>query len=606
MPSQDDYTDGLLKDMGEEDIEKLLSQNREEGQKKDSPEEFQGDVTEMLNGNDDSDLQEIQDLLQKSDNNEAINADVTDNLQEAEAGNPAGLPEEDAEEPQEAQLTEKQKKAQERKKAKEEKAAAKRAAKEAAKQAKLEKKAAKTKKSEAPKEQEPEDASDDAQNDVDVDFLDSILSEANRVQKDSEEAAIEYTGKENSEEEKEPSEKELTENEKKEDTADVPQEPVSDAENAEEADDFGIDLSNLFADSGAAEEALLDGEADAAIANLTSGAQTGAEASRNEAAEDALPETAEAGEKPKKKGLFARLLSFLTEEDEEEAEENEEIKLSEENKEIIEDLDKEKGKKKKKEKKGKQKKGEAAQEGAEEGAEQPEQEKKGKKEKKKKEKKAKENEDAAAAAAVPEKKLGMKRVLPVLLICFSLGAAVIILTNVSVDATEKKEARAAYRNGDYQTCYQNLYGKTLNESDKVMFGKSESILRIRLWIREYEIFEAEGEQLEALDSLIQSIHTYPALYEYAAQWNAAGEVEESYATLLNLLYEKYGLTEEQALEIAAEPDDVEYTRMVYAVVQGEGYGSWNEPTEEQPLQDELPEETELPEITFIDNNTSAQ
>ena len=65
---------------------------------------------------------------------------------------------------------------------------------------------------------------------------------------------------------------------------------------------------------------------------------------------------------------------------------------------------------------------------------------------------------------------------------------IIVINNVIGDYSAKKTARTAYHNEDFQTCYQNLYGKTLSESEQVMYYKSESILRMRVWIREYEIF----------------------------------------------------------------------------------------------------------------------
>ena len=121
----------------------------------------------------------------------------------------------------------------------------------------------------------------------------------------------------------------------------------------------------------------------------------------------------------------------------------------------------------------------------------------------------------------------------------------------------------------------------------------------------------EGSELRALDSLIQSVDDYPALFEFSSQWNAGSEVAQTYEEILQILADKYHLTEEQAKEIAATPDDVTYTKKVMAIVNGEGFGSWNQPensdneagaeTEKQTLQDMLPEEEELSDIEFLDN-----
>ena len=146
-----------------------------------------------------------------------------------------------------------------------------------------------------------------------------------------------------------------------------------------------------------------------------------------------------------------------------------------------------------------------------------------------------------------------------------------------------------------------------------MYYKSESILRMRVWIREYEIYAQEGSELQALDSLIQTVDDYPLLYDFAGNWNASAEVAKLYDVILQILSEKYHLTEAQAKEIAATPDDVTYTKKVMAILAGEAYGSWDvsdttqtdkenkEPDNSDRLPDTLPEEEDLPDIDFLDN-----
>ena len=63
--------------------------------------------------------------------------------------------------------------------------------------------------------------------------------------------------------------------------------------------------------------------------------------------------------------------------------------------------------------------------------------------------------------------------------------------------------------------------------------------------------------------------------------------------MLGILQSKYGLTEAQALEIAAEPDDVQYTLKVMDVVEGKGMKA--EVFEPVNLPDMLPEEKLFPE-----------
>ncbi len=267
-------------------------------------------------------------------------------------------------------------------------------------------------------------------------------------------------------------------------------------------------------------------------------------------------------QKKEKKGFFAKLLDLFTEEDDEE-EETDQLQLSDENKKILEEMDKDGKNSKKKEKKQKKEK-------------KPKKEKQLKKEKQpKKPKKEKTKKEEALAA--PGKKLSPKKIIPIVVVCISLGAAILILGNFLTEYMLKRSGREAYYAGDYQTCYQNLFGRDLNETEQVMYSKSESILTIRMWLREYEVFVNEGSELEALDSLLQAVHDYPSLLDYATQWNAQDEVSAAFGEILDILLQKYQLSQEEAQTIADISDDVEYTKNVMMILQELGLGSWDFP-----------------------------
>ena len=337
--------------------------------------------------------------------------------------------------------------------------------------------------------------------------------------------------------------------------------------------------------------ATSDDELDALLAGAFPGQQDSAEGSNAEPESSDIMDILKAAgadiaddaeQKKEKKGFFAKLLDLFTEEDEEE-EESDQLKLSDENKQILEEMDKNGKNGKKKEKKQKK-------------------EKKPKKPKKEKPKKE-------AAPAVPEKKLSPKKIIPIVVVCISLGAVILIVGNFLTEYISKKSGREAYYAGDYQTCYQNLFGRELNETEQVMYSKSESILTIRMWLREYEVFVNEGSELEALDSLLQAVHDYPTLLDYATQWNVQDEVTSAFEEILNILSEKYQLSQEEAQAIADISDNVEYTKNVMLVLKKLGLGSWEFPdtaqtvtavnpaqnTENLPeeLPDPLPEEKEI-------------
>lgn len=507
--------------MSEEDVEQALQANRAEQQNDDmTPEAADEDLMNLLQGTDNSELQDIHDMLQKSDNNEALDEALPAMSQAGSGSDLNAAQDMSGAEDGGEELSERQRKALEKKRLKEEKAAAKKAAKEAKKLAK------KSGKSQT-----------DARQDMNGDHGLSGR-EVGEMQAQSD---------------------------------------LNGGGAADVDDSLSVDMSAI--------DDLL--ELDDGPGSLEDTGAAGASSGKPSA--------------EKKKGLFARILDFLTEEDEDEEEEQQEkgtenIPLSDENKNILAEMDKEesgkkgkKGKKAKKAKKGKAGAADAENEG--EGDEEAGGKKAKKAKKPPKEKKPKEDVPKG-----PRKKLPVKQLMPVVLTGVTVLFVILLLVNLGGDFTVKRNARQAYYQEDYETCYQELYGRKLNESEKVMFGKSESILRIRLWMREYELFSGEGAEVEALDVLIQSVKDYAQLYEYAVEWNAGEEVSAVYGQMLDILQNQYGLTEAQALEIAAEPDDVEYTRLVTAAAQGQGYHS-SQDVSSGPvdLPHMLPEEKQFPE-----------
>lgn len=603
-----------LGSMSEDEIERLLSAGAEEDSAPLDKETLSDDeeLLNMLGGLEDDDLQDINEILHRADNNEAVDESLLQRDSDNENG-ASRLPggEDDL---QQNTLSEKEQRAQKKKLSKQERAAAKAAAKAEKAAAKA---AAKAEKAAAKAAAMAEKAAAKAVTEtgaavvgsVSEGSLDENLTTTNDKNKssgtlfdtsllDSIVAGAEQTGSEGK-------------------ATAAPEAPrdvnsgknaggSSAAQDENDLDEFDFNMDSLF---GA------DGNVDLSSQNDSKNPDF-VEPNTEEA--DAVISGHEEPE-PKKGGFLAKIIDFLTEEDEEE-EENESLQLSKENRDILNDLDKEKaGDKNKKKKKGasnadKGEKGKAKKSKAKKpkASKKPKAPKKPKKPKAEKPKKEKLPEPEPL---IPEQKLTLKRVLPIALVGVSLGVFIIVLTNASVDFVDKQAATEAYYAGDYQTCFQNLYGKNLNETEQLMFGKSESILYIRLWLREYEMFAQDGAEVEALDSLIQTVSDYPKLYEYAVQWDAGAEVAAGYQTILNILLEKYGLTEEQAREIAAESSDRKYTRMIVEIVQGNAVDSRNEQlpvsdsvqlpsvseSEQTALQDVLPEEEGLGEGEFIGN-----
>lgn len=325
----------------------------------------------------------------------------------------------------------------------------------------------------------------------------------------------------------------------------------------------------------------------------------------NAALESLLEDTADEASASKKRGLFARLLDFLTEEDEEvpdnsvgsEANTDDLLlgNLTEENQQVLDDLnkedqekDKKKGKKekKKKEKKAKKSKKAAAESGEDEETEGEDKEK-GKKKKPKKKKKEKNPEEEVPA--VPEKKLSRKKVITVFLYCATIAACIIVISRVLPNYMQKRDARVAYDNQKYDEVFDLLYGKNLSEEDELILEKSTTILQMRRKLDSYENYEKLNMPLEALDALISGVDIHQKLLPKADEYRVTDEVNEIYDQILEKLSE-YGVSEADALDIIASGDNVTYSQRLESIIYGNAETSENA---EETIQDVLPEEEEI-------------
>lgn len=307
-----------------------------------------------------------------------------------------------------------------------------------------------------------------------------------------------------------------------------------------------------------------------------------------------------------KKGIFARFMDFLLEEDDEEeagstegAEANIDDLLmgeaTDENAAILAEIDKENEKKKeKKGKKGKGKKGKEkeASEDGEEGEEDAEEKgKKAKKEKKKKEKPVKEELEPEK----PGKKISPKKIQATALFCLTITAAIILIVLLIPPTLEKQKARDAYYDKDYVKVVEGFYGEKLSESDEIMYNRAVTILKFQRKVDAYNNYMRMGKETEALNQLIEAINRYEEIYEDAVAYNIIGEIDSMYQTVLDALQNRYGLSVSRALEIYAITDDFEYTLALESVVDGVQY-TMPEPAADNPeVQPEAPTEGQ-PEI----------
>ena len=318
--------------------------------------------------------------------------------------------------------------------------------------------------------------------------------------------------------------------------------------------------------------------------------------------------------KEKKPGFFKRLLAFFTEEATPEEEPQ-----KDENEEVLAELDKEdktaeQDKKKKKEKKKKDKpaRGKGAKKNAKAGnAEDGDEEEDGKQEKgkgkgktKKASKKKKEKPEVPEQEEKVSKGYTKKNIILVCLFSAAVFAVLYLSISYVAPGYAKKNAVTAFENQDYLTCYEILYGQKLTEREQQLFTFSNMVLRMQKKISDYDKYLEDGENLYALDSLMQAVEEYEETQGEALACGADGEMLKLYREVLTILQENYGLDEEGVRGIAFCDNKVEYTRMLDTLINGGTVDIKEEPaTDTEDLPDLLPEEEETDDTEFLPEDT---
>lgn len=306
----------------------------------------------------------------------------------------------------------------------------------------------------------------------------------------------------------------------------------------------------------------------------------------------------------KKRNFIINALSFLTESDEN-GDEADRLKAehgmepSDENRNILEELDAEDKKKKKKKLKGKK------EEASEDEAENEKKVKEKKKKESKKEKVPKEEAPEAVRSTKPGKKISGKNIAIITALCLTLMALIIVLVSVVPAFFDKREARAAYYESDYSRSYELLYGKKLDDSDAIIYNKSKIVLSLNRKLSSYHNYMSMGRELQALDALMSGVEKYPKILADAEEYNVINEIDAIYATILNILSDKYDISEEVA-KVIVDYDDLTYTRKLESIVYKTPFvmpGEENEEEEVRPASpaDILPEERDI----IGENNSAA-
>ncbi len=401
------------------------------------------------------------------------------------------------------------------------------------------------------------------------------------------------------------------------------QDLLSMSENHEQVADMGLPDDFSFHDVDLDSESVQDmlgltsgpeGEQD--MPGLTPGAETGlVEESKEEEAQAAPEKKPEKGRKKKEKkakgekkqkpskegkeGFGKKLarLFFGSDEDEMDSEEEENAAVKEEEPGGKDKKAEAKAGKKEKQKKEKKKKPDKKKE--------PDP-KKAAKEKQKKEKnaeKAKKKAEKAEKAEKErraEKKLPKKKVIVWVLFCASIAAGILLMNSVGMETLKLTEARNAFYDKDFETAYELMNGGELTEEDQLIFQQSSVVLHLQHAGDVYENHLKLDKPVMALEDLLKGVGKYQEILQAGREDLITPEAAAQYQSILNILQDKYGLSEEGAMEINALDSDYEFSLQLEAIVNGDMYQSQSEIAQQEEeaaeaypeLEDILPEEEE--------------
>ena len=292
--------------------------------------------------------------------------------------------------------------------------------------------------------------------------------------------------------------------------------------------------------------------------------------------------------KEKGKGFFARLLDILVASDDEEDEGDQSVKFEEsavdiaiegaaENDSILAELEQAgDSKKKKKDKKKKDKKGKKASQSPdgdfdEEGEATSEKDKKkDEKEKKKAEKARLKAEQKEREALMPKKKLPKKKVIPICILCFSLGVVITLCAFLMPSALDKKKAKEQYFKRNYEETYSLLKGHSLSEKEQLLYDRTVTLLQEERKLDSYNNYMLLDMKPEALNALVQGVKKYDELSARAAELQVTDELDNIYNQIIYELNSSFNVSIDKARQWINVEDVEEYSYIINTYAKGEG------------------------------------
>ena len=131
----------------------------------------------------------------------------------------------------------------------------------------------------------------------------------------------------------------------------------------------------------------------------------------------------------------------------------------------------------------------------------------------------------------------------------SLFALVMFGVNLSGYSSAVSAAKKYQDNGEYAKAYAELLGFEIKEKDTMLYNQAATLAAVDSEIDAFEAFVWAEKHQEALDSLVCAAGRCEVNADNALMYECEGQMEILKAEVSNKLFEHYGMTYEEAIEL---------------------------------------------------------
>ncbi len=193
-------------------------------------------------------------------------------------------------------------------------------------------------------------------------------------------------------------------------------------------------------------------------------------------------------------------------------------------------------------------------------------EKAAKKAEQKEEKKRRKAELAAEAAKEVVGKINPVGATVVVIFFVTIGLFTLVGSRLLTRNLSLNSAENYFANEQYMEAYDAISSVNLREDDQTLYQRICLCSQVQKELDSYKNYSSLDMKLEALDSLIKGIQDSNKNEPEAAKLAVVNQIGSLKGQLLAKLNEDFGVSEEQAEELAAISDRAEYTRRLTEIV----------------------------------------